>query len=135
MLDLAVHSGEGPQPLKEIAGRTGITIKYLEQIISKLVSAGLVLSSRGQSGGYVLGRPAKELHLSTILTVLEGPLIPVPCVEDLSQCNQATQCVTREIWQELSQTIWNTLDAILLSDMVRRYQEKQFNKEDILYHI
>lgn len=129
MLDLAIHDGEGPQSLKEIALRTGMTVKYLEQIISRLLKAGLVHSVRGQGGGYHLALPAAEIHLSSIIGALEGPLDPVPCVGDTARCSQSAVCVTREIWQELGQAIWNTLDAVRLEDMVRRHRQKHDDME------
>jgi len=135
MLDLAIHDHAGLQPLKVIARRTGITVKYLEQIIAKLVSAGLVRSSRGQSGGYTLARPADSIRLGTVLKVLEGSLAPIPCTETIDQCPRSLDCVTREIWQELSDNIWNTLEAVSLADMAARLREKSAEKDISMYHI
>jgi len=135
MLNLASQAESRPQPLRAIAERTGITVKYLEQIIARLVGAGLVQSSRGQSGGYILAKPAEEIRLSIILQALEGSLAPVACVEDAGQCDRAAECITREIWEELNQTIWQKLESISLSDMVNRLERKRATPQSAMYFI
>jgi Rrf2 family transcriptional regulator, iron-sulfur cluster assembly transcription factor len=125
MLDLASHAGNGPQSTRAIAKRTGISVKYLERIIARLAGAGLVTGSRGQSGGYRLALPPAEIRLSAILKTLEGSLTPVGCVDDAGRCGRAADCVTREIWAELGHAIWETLDAIRLSDMYARLESKR----------
>ena len=81
MLDLAMHNSGELVPLKDIAGRQGITLKYMEQIISPLSRAGYVQSLRGSSGGYRLARNPSEYTVGSILRVLEGPLAPTACLE------------------------------------------------------
>ena len=66
MLELGLSKGNGTMLLREIADSQDISVKYLEQIIPSLKSAGLVNSSRGASGGYSLARPAKEITIKEI---------------------------------------------------------------------
>lgn len=79
MLDLAMSETESPVRLKEIAGRQGISDKYLEQIISILNKAGYVKSVRGPMGGYRLVRKPEEYTVGEILRLTEGSLSPVEC--------------------------------------------------------
>ena len=60
MLDLAFHNSGELVPLKDIAKRQNITLKYMEQIISPLSKAGFVISLRGSNGGYRLARKPSE---------------------------------------------------------------------------
>ena len=76
MLELALHYGEGPVLLKDIAERQGISEKYLWQLINPLKTTGLVNSLRGAHGGYVLGKSPEAISLKAILQVLEGPPVP-----------------------------------------------------------
>ena len=62
MLELASHKPEEFVPLKTVSERQGISLKYLEQIITPLSRAGLVVSGRGSQGGYRLARPAAPVH-------------------------------------------------------------------------
>ena len=58
LLDMAIHAGENPVSLTEIAERQSISVAYLEQLFGKLRRAGLVVSVRGPCGGYRLARGA-----------------------------------------------------------------------------
>jgi Rrf2 family protein len=75
MLELACHYGEGPIELKEIAKRESISLKYLEQVIVPLRTAGLVKSVRGSKGGYSLAKPPSDICLNDLIEILEGPLL------------------------------------------------------------
>ena len=74
MIDLALHSGGELVPLKEIAARQNITLKYMEQIISPLAKAGYVQSLRGSNGGYRLAKKPSEW-----LWAASSPRFPIMC--------------------------------------------------------
>jgi Rrf2 family cysteine metabolism transcriptional repressor len=125
MLVLASHHGEGPLELHEIAKKERISIKYLEQVIIPLRTAGLVKSVRGAKGGYSLGRSPAEICLKDIVEILEGPVTLVDCLVDPKRCERSAACVTREIWNEVSESICSIFRSITLEDMVRRQKEKE----------
>ena len=77
MTDLAQHEKEGYIPLRDIAARQEVSLKYLESIISLLHKGGLVKSTRGKEGGYILARPAEKITVSEIMEITEGSLAPV----------------------------------------------------------
>ena len=81
MIDIAVNDHGEPVRIKEIAGRQGISDKYLEQIISVLNKAGYVKSIRGPQGGYRLTKTPAEYTVGSILRLIEGSLAPVSCLE------------------------------------------------------
>ena len=125
LLDLADHYGKGQVLLKDIAKREDIPIRYLEQLIAPLRSAGLVKGIRGARGGYILTKPPSQIRLSEILEILEGSLEMVDCIRGGKACNRIDICITRDIWDELNQAMRNLLESITLDDMVRRKREKQ----------
>ncbi len=124
MLDLALHSGEGPVLLKDIAQRQGISEKYLWSLINPLKTVGLVRSIRGARGGYRLAKEPAEISLKDIMCVLEGPLCLVDCVENPSSCKRSPTCITRDVWCEASQGFLKTLEAMTLETMVDRHKVK-----------
>ncbi|MGC9337160.1 MAG: RrF2 family transcriptional regulator [Candidatus Cloacimonadia bacterium] len=124
MLDLALHYGEGPVPLKDIATRQGISERYLENIMTALVSAGLLQSRRGQQGGFKLSRLPCEIKLSQIIQVLEGSLAMVKCADDYKTCDRAIGCTSHEIWKILKNGMIKILDSITLEDMVNMEKKK-----------
>lgn len=125
MLDLAVHDAGSAIPLKEVAARQDISVKYLEQIVTQLSRGGLVRSARGAVGGYFLTRRPEEYTVGEILRQMEGSLAPVQCADPASApCDRAGQCVTIEVWQKIEQAVAGVVDHITLEDLVRRYREK-----------
>ena len=125
MLDLAFHYGEGPIELKEIAKRESISLKYLEQVIVPLRTAGLVKSVRGSKGGYSLAKPPSEICLNDLIEILEGPLNLIDCLNDSRICQRIPYCVTRDIWKEVSEAIQGIFHSVTLEDMVNRRKEKE----------
>ena len=119
MLDLAMHNSGELVPLKDIARRQGITLKYMEQIISPLSKAGFVQSLRGSSGGYRLARNPSDYTVGSILRVLEGPLAPTAWLEtDINECPRAESCPTISFWNGLNKVINDYVDSVTLEDLV-----------------
>ena len=124
MIDLAMTQTEEPVRLKDIAERQGISVKYLEQIISILAKAGYVKSARGAAGGYQLKRKPEEYTVGMILRLTEGSLAPVPCVEDTEQnCERSGSCVTAKIWKKMNDAVNDVVDGITLQDLVEWQKE------------
>ena len=125
MIDLALHSGEGPVLLKDIARRQGISEKYLWNLINPLKTVGLVRSLRGARGGYLLAKQPAEISLKDIMSVLEGPLCLVDCVENPSSCKRSPTCITRDVWCEASRGFMKTLETMTLETMIDRHRVKR----------
>ncbi len=135
VLDLALHSETEAVALSSIAERQSISISYLEQLIAKLRKAGIVESTRGARGGYVVD---EEISIGDILRALEGNLNPVDCSE-LSggpSCHASDICVTKYVWKRISDSINNAVDTLMLSELVKESREVQAagqeKKNDIL---
>lgn len=125
MLELASHYGEGPLELREIAKKENISLKYLEQVINPLRAAGLVRSIRGSKGGYSLAKPPSEICLYDVVETLDGPLHLLECLHDSNVCQKIPSCVTREIWEEISEAIFKIFNSVTLEEMVNRKREKE----------
>lgn len=121
MLDLALHNSGGLVPLKDIAKRQEITLKYMEQIISPLARAGFVISSRGSSGGYRLAKQPAEYTCGDILRVVEGPLAPTVCLAggEAADCPRAGECPTLSFWEGLRDVINRYVDSVTLEDLMQ----------------
>lgn len=133
MLDLALHAGEGPIPLKEVVQRQQIGGSYLESIVKQLARAGLVRSMRGAGGGYWLSKSPKDYTVGDILRQMEGQLAPIHCdnVESCGRvCMRADECVTMEVWEQIHDAISNVVDNITLADLMNRYYEKNSQRQN-----
>ncbi len=124
MLDLALHYGEGPVPLKDIAQRQEISEKYLWNLARPLKTMGLIRSTRGSYGGFALAKPPSGIDMKEIVRALEGTLCLVECVDDPSICNRVQICVSRDLWIALSDSVAQILGAVTLEDMVEIRRKK-----------
>jgi len=120
IIELAQHEGKRPLQLKIIAERQDISVKYLEQLMSLLRSAGFVRSVRGSKGGYVLARPADQIKLNEVFRCLEGPVTTAECTEDESYCERSSDCAARQVWIRVENAIQDVLGSIKLSDLIQQ---------------
>ena len=119
LVDLAQHPDE-LQPLKDIADRQGISLKYMETIMPSLRKAGFVDGTHGKGGGYRLARPAETYSVGEILRVTEGSTAPVACLDSKNPCERAAFCPTLPVWKELDSIINDYLDSVKLTDLIMK---------------
>lgn len=125
MLDLALQPAGQNVSLKSIAQRQGISLKYLEQIVTPLNRCGYVTSNRGAQGGYALSRPPEEYTVGMILRTIEGSLAPVSCVESGASCPRMDCCATVEVYRRIDEAIDQVVDGITLADLVEIQESKR----------
>ena len=118
MLDLAENSTGSYVPLKEIAERQDISLKYMEAIMPNLVKAGLVSAIQGKGGGYMLSKNIGEYTVGEVLKASEGSIVPVACLEGGFECPRSSICKTRKVWEKLDLMIDGYLDSLPLSDLL-----------------
>ncbi|MCC8189466.1 MAG: Rrf2 family transcriptional regulator [Planctomycetes bacterium] len=119
MVDLATAGRDGFVSLRDVSERQGISVKYLEQIASQLIRAGLLRSSRGAQGGYVLTREPAAYTAGDIIRAVDGEVAVVACLTSTpNPCRRASTCPTINFWQGLNHTIDAYLDATRLTDLV-----------------
>ena len=119
MLDLAFHGKEGPVSLADIARRQGISLSYLEQLFTRLRKEGLVTSTRGPGGGYTMSRPADSTAVAQVISAVDESVDATRC-GGLSNCQNEQQCLTHDLWTDLSRQIFNFLNEITLGQLMRR---------------
>ena len=125
ILELAENYGKGPLQLKAIARRQDLPVKYLEQLMAVLKSAGLVQSVRGSKGGYVLAKTPRQIKISDCFTCLEGPVITSECVDNNNFCPRTADCVARELWAEVQNAIMVVLRSKTLQNLIDRAKENK----------
>ena len=120
LIDIAKNQDENsPVSIKEMAERQGISLKYLEQIISLMVKGKLLKSVRGAKGGYLLSRGAKDILVGEILNAAEGTLAPVDCVRDGVSCEKSASCPTFPLYKEIEDAIYSVVNRYTLRDLVK----------------
>lgn len=119
MLDLALHTHNGPTSLSDISQRQEISLSYLEQLFARLRRAGLVNSVRGPGGGYRLSQPADAISVSKVIDAVNETVDATRC-QGLSDCQQGDTCLTHHLWCELSGQIRHFLDEMTLAQLMQR---------------
>jgi len=118
---LAINGRERPANTAEIAQAEGISKDYVEQILSRLRTAGIVTSHRGIKGGFSIASDPKEITIKKIVELTEGEISVAPCLK--SDCNRATQCATQVVWSALNDSIEKTLEGFTLEALCKLYKE------------
>lgn len=125
MIDLAEHDSGDYIPLRDISERQGISVKYLEQIVTQLSRAGFLRSVRGAQGGYRLSRRPENYTVGEILRITEGDLAPIACLSDeTASCPRESECATLDFWKGLRRVINEYVDGSTLDDLVEQHRLK-----------
>jgi len=121
MIDLCLHSDQGPVLRQDIASRQDISNKYLAHLCRSLVKAGLIRSVKGPGGGYLLAKSAAEITAADIYRAAEGEISPLFCssAQDsgLTTCRRIESCVAHLLWEQLSVSMASFLDSVTLQDL------------------
>lgn len=119
MLDLALHHGQGPTALADIAQRQGISLSYLEQLFAKLRRSALVASVRGPGGGYNLARSANLIPVAEVIAAVDEDVDTTRC-GGAGDCQDGLPCLTHDLWHDLSHLIQDYLESISLQQLIDR---------------
>lgn len=119
LIDLAEHQNDGFIPMKEVAKRQGISLKYLERILPVLIKNKLLDGLPGKGGGYRLNRSPEEYIVGHILRLTEGDLAPVACLEcDAKPCSRTAECKTFPMWEKYNKLTNDFFDNITIADLL-----------------
>lgn len=124
MLDVALHSQQGPVPLADISERQAISLSYLEQLFSRLRREKLVTSVRGPGGGYQLGKQASDIAIGDVIRAVDESVDATKC-QGQSDCQGGERCLTHSLWQDLSDRITTFLNSITLGELMSQRDVKE----------
>ena len=121
MIDLAERGNVGYVPMKDVAERQGISLKYLERILPVLAKNRLIEGVQGKGGGYKLSRKPEDYTVGEILRLTEGDLAPVACLEcDAKPCERVGECRTLSMWSDFHKLINGHFDGITLESLMKK---------------
>lgn len=115
LIDLAEHNDGRYIPLKAIAERQQISLKYLEQIMLLLNKTDLIESVAGKGGGYRLNRSPDDYIVGDILRITERNFTPVSFLE---HCTQTEKCRTHSMWEKYCNMTNQFFDSITVADLM-----------------
>lgn len=120
MIDLAEHCDGGYIPMKDVAERQEISLKYLEKILPVLTKNNMIEGVHGKGGGYRLTRKPSDYSIGEILRLTEGDLAPVACLEcEPKPCGRTAECRTFPMWEKFTRMMNEYFDSISIADLMR----------------
>lgn len=127
LIDLAEHGGEQYLPMKEVASRQELSLKYLERILPLLTKSGYVEGQHGKGGGYRLKKTPQDIRVGDVLRLTEGDLAPVAClIPGADPCNFAHECRTLEMWKEYFRLTNTFFDGITIADLMKTSYDSDY---------
>ena len=118
LIDLAEHNNGSYIPMKDVAARQEISLKYLERILPTLTKAKLIEGVHGKGGGYKLTRSPEEYTVGEVLRLTEGDLAPVACLSpEAEPCERAAECRTLGMWQGFYDLTNKYFDGISIASL------------------
>jgi Rrf2 family cysteine metabolism transcriptional repressor len=124
LIELALRHGQGPTMMAVLAACTGVSRKYLYNLLTAMKAAGLVRAVRGAAGGFELARPPGDIRVDEVVRVLEDRATPAECVSDDAACGRIEGCAAREVWLELDRVTNQVLSGFRLSDLAERQRAR-----------
>jgi len=103
----------------EIAAASDVPKAFLAKILQDFAKVGLVTSSRGTGGGFVLARPADRITLREVVEAVEGPILPNRCLIGAGTCERDGSCRVHPVWERVRQEIVAILDGITIAELAR----------------
>lgn len=120
IIDLAEHSGDGYIPMKDIALRQNISLKYLERILPLITKGGIIEGVHGKGGGYKLSAQPQDITVYDILSLTEGDIAPVACLEPGSAaCPRCAECRTLPMWTEFGKITRKYFSSVTIADLMK----------------
>jgi Rrf2 family protein len=118
VLDIALHGDDGPVRISDISKRQGVSVKYLEKLIRPLKHGRYIKSKRGPKGGHMLTRAPEDITVGEVVRLLEGDLALTECVKNERACSISADCLTRRVWTEASNAMFEKLDSITFQELI-----------------
>lgn len=132
LLDLAMHQSEDVVQMNDIAKRQNISLKYLEQLIRPIKTAGFVASKRGRKGGHWLAKRPEEITLAQIVKIFEKEYEPIETDDGSAGYSEYQDSLIREAWDEASKAFYNRLEKVSLADLSIGTTKKLWKSSDLL---
>lgn len=130
MLDLTLNATTKPVSLSDISMRQGISVNYLEQLFMQLKKSNLVISVRGPTGGYKLGRNSQLIFIDQVIDAVNECVDVTKCKGGVG-CQQGIRCLTHNLWDELSKEVRKFFQRISLEGLSRQTYVQQTCKKQL----
>ncbi|HET7326094.1 MAG TPA: Rrf2 family transcriptional regulator [Nocardioidaceae bacterium] len=117
LIEIAQHADDGPVSAEQIGRRQDIPHGFLQSILADLRRAGVVMSQRGQSGGWRLSRPAEEVSVADVIRAVDGPLVSVYGMRPESVSYNESAKVLQPVWIAARSSLRQVFEAVSIASL------------------
>ncbi|HAH30878.1 MAG TPA: Rrf2 family transcriptional regulator [Elusimicrobia bacterium] len=106
-------------PVSGMETKVGVPRPFLRKILQKLNKAGILRSSKGRGGGFVLARKPEQIYLKELINIFQGPIALNNCVFDKALCRNHKTCRLRSKIGALEEKMLAELGRITLRNLLK----------------
>ena len=117
MKHLAMKAGSPSTSAREIAEQYDIPIELMAKVLQRLVRTGLLVSTQGTRGGYMLSRASASISVGEVIQAIDGPFTVTACSTDNNDCEQYGKCSIRDPLWQIKERIVAALATVSLAQM------------------
>jgi Rrf2 family protein len=132
LIQVAKQGTSGSATIPEISSQEGLSIPHVAKLLMILRKADFITSTRGQSGGYTIARPPREIIVGDVLEALGGKLYDEEfCDRHVGShtiCSHSADCAVKTLWENVQSAIDSVLNHITLDELMRE-SNVQFHLE------
>ena len=133
LIHLAITDRTGPVLVRQIAEAENIPKQFLSKILNTLRNRGLVESTKGPGGGFVLARSRNSIQVSEVIEALDGPgQSDLSCILGLEECNDTAPCALHDAWKKFREEYVKSLTSLTLEDLVQTLDRKQTQRDHVV---
>ena len=117
MVVLAKMPRERRFSLGELAEATAAPESFLSKVLQQLAKGGLIVSRRGQSGGFAISDLGLNANMRSVIEAVDGPIILNVCLADGKSCKRSDWCPAHPVWVRAQAAMLTVLEEALIADM------------------
>jgi FeS assembly SUF system regulator len=106
-----------PNSAREIAETYQIPRPVVANLLKTLAKAGLIVSQRGNQGGYLFVQDADELHLADILRAVDGEFAFASCSNPQEECPRSGSCPAEPALRRVHRAILGVLESVSIAEL------------------
>ncbi|MFT7157535.1 MAG: Rrf2 family iron-sulfur cluster assembly transcriptional regulator [Parvicella sp.] len=122
--------------IRQLSEAEGLSTNYVAKLTRLLRMQGLINSTKGHMGGYLLAKPSNEITVNDALNALSGKLFDKKFCDShagtMSLCTNSVDCSIRSLWSMMQATIDNLLDNVTMADMMGSEKDTSILLQNII---
>ena len=119
LIELAGRKSGEAVSAEELGRLQEIPHGFLQAILADMRRAGVVLSQRGQAGGWRLARHAEQITLADVIRAVDGPLVSVHGLRPESVTYNDTASVLQHVWIAARSSLREVLESVTIQDLAQ----------------